>query len=336
MDFLKGEVAVNKAVKTVLPLLAVAVLCVVPFVSNNYVLTVLTTIMTTALLGQSWNILSGYGGQFSFGQAIFYGIGAYTAVILYTKFGVTPWLGAIVGMGIAMLVGVIIGYLTFYCKIKGDYFALATLAFAEIFRLAVYNSTSSSMFGGPGGIFISYIHGGSFSAFQFSSWKTYYFIIFAILIVVTLGISKMQKTRYGLLLTSVRENELAASSLGVNVLGYKLSAIAISAAIASLAGTFYAQYYLFIDPSSVFGSTVSMEAIIPCIIGGSGTPFGPILGAFLIVPIKEVTNTLFSNIGGINMIIYGVLIVLFILFCPNGIIGIFKRLKAGRRKGGNG
>lgn len=147
MGFLKGEVAVNKAIKTVLPLLAIAALCIVPFVSNNYVLTVLTTIMTTALLSQSWNILSGYGGQFSFGQAIFYGIGAYTAVILYTRFGITPWLGAVVGMGIAMLIGVIIGYLTFYCKIKGDYFALATLAFAEIFRLAVYNSTSSSIFG---------------------------------------------------------------------------------------------------------------------------------------------------------------------------------------------
>lgn len=332
---MKGEVAVNKTVKNVLLLLAVALLCVLPFVSNNYILTVLTTIMMTALLGQSWNILSGYAGQFSFGQAIFYGIGAYTSVILYTQFGLSPWIGAFIGMGVAMLVGVIIGYLTFYCQIKGDYFALATLAFAEIFRLIVYNSTSSSVFKGPGGIFINYIHGGSFSAFQFSSWKVYYYIIFILLLVVTLGISKLQKTRYGLLLTSVRENELAASSLGVNVLGYKLSAIAISAAIASLAGTFYAQYYLFIDPSSVFGSTVSMEAIIPCIIGGSGTPFGPILGAFLIVPIKELTNTLFSNVSGINMIIYGVLIVLFILFCPNGITGVFKKLRSGRRKGGS-
>lgn len=318
-------------IKTILLAIVAVLLGISPFVVNNYILSVFTTIMITALLAQSWNILSGYGGQFSFGQAAFFGIGAYTSVILYTQYGVSPWIGTIVGMLVAAIVGIFIGYLTFYCKIKGDYFALATLAFAEILRLVVYNS-ADTVFNGPSGIFVNYLKGGSFSAFQFTSWKTYFYIIFAIVIIVTICISKMHSTKYGLLLTSIRENEVAADSLGVNVLGYKLSAIAISAAIAALAGSFYAQYYLFIDPSSVFGSTVSMEAIIPCIVGGAGTALGPVLGSFIIVPIMELTNSLFPNISGLNMIIYGVLIVVFILFCPNGLIGVAKQIRSKRNK----
>ena len=302
------------------------VLLISPYFLDGYLLTVLTNIMMTALLAQSWNLLSGYAGQFSFGQAAFFGIGAYTSVILYTVFEISPWIGLLCGMLIAALVGAGIGYLSFHCKIKGDYFALATLAFAEIMRLLVYNS-SGSVFGGPSGIFVKFIKGGDASAFQFDSWKPYYYIIFAFVAVVTLLLSMISKTRFGLQLISVREDECAADSLGVNILRYKISAIAISSAIAAAAGVFYAQYYLFIDPSAVFGSSISMQAIIPCIIGGAGTPLGPVLGSFLIVPIQELTNSLFTEISGINMIIYGLLIVVFILFCPNGITGIVKNLK---------
>lgn len=308
-----------------------AILLVVPFLINNYLLTILTSIMITALLGQSWNIMSGYAGQFSFGHAAFFGAGAYTTVILYVQYNISPWIGMIVGMAVAAVIGLIIGYLSFHCHIKGDYFALATLAFAEILRLLVYNS-QDTMFGGPGGIFVTYIKGGSVKAFQFSSWKPYYYIILLFVIAVTVLIYFFRKMRFGLQLIAIRENEDAADALGVDILKYKLSAIALSAAVAALAGAFFAQYYLFIDSQSVFGSSISVQAIIPCIIGGSGTPFGPILGAFLIVPIQELTNSLFSNISGMNMIVYGVLIVLFILFCPNGIIGLFK--KAFKKKGG--
>ena len=134
----------------------------------------------------------------------------------------------------------------------------------------------------------------------------------------------MKKTPYGITLIAIKENEDAASALGINTLSHKLSSIAISAAIAALAGAFYAQYYLFIDPTGVFGSSVSVQAIIPCIIGGVGTAFGPILGSLIIVPVQEITNSLFSDINGMNMIIYGILIVVFIIFCPNGIMGLSK------------
>lgn len=316
----------------IIPLLAIPVLCIIPLFIDNYILTVLTTIMITALLGQSWNIMSGYAGQFSFGHAAFFGIGAYTTVVLYVQYNVSPWIGMLVGMILAAIVGIIIGYLSFHCKIKGDYFALATLAFAEIIRLFVYNS-QDTVLNGPSGIFVTFIKGGSARAFQFASWKPYFYIIFTFVIIVTIFIWRLKKMRFGLQLIAIRENEDAANALGVNVLKYKLSAIAISAMIAGLTGAFYAQYYLYIDPSSVFGSAISIQAIIPCIIGGSGTPLGPILGAFLIVPIQEVTNSLFSNISGMNMIVYGILIVLFIMFCPNGIIGLFNKFSKKFNKG---
>lgn len=312
--------------------IVIAFLLAVPFFINNYLLTVLTTIMITALLGQSWNLMSGYAGQFSFGHAAFFGAGAYTSVVLYVQFNISPWIGMIVGMLVSALIGIIIGYLSFHCKIKGDYFALATLAFAEIIRLFVYNS-QDTVLNGPSGIFVTFIKGGSPKAFQFASWKPYFYIIFIFVLGVTFFIWRLKKMRYGLQLIAIRENEDAANALGVNILKYKLSAIALSAMIAGLAGAFYAQYYLFIDPSSVFGSSISIQAIIPCIIGGSGTPLGPILGAFLIVPIQELTSSLFSQVSGMNMIVYGILIVAFILFCPNGIIGIIKKISKKAKSG---
>ena len=153
----------------------VLILIICPLFLNNYLLTVVTAIMISALIGQSWNLLSGYAGQFSFGQAAFFGIGAYASVILYTQFGVSPWIGILAGMIIAALAGLGLGYLSFKSKLKGDYFALVTLAFAELLRLLVYNS-AGTVFNGPSGIFVNYIKGGDAMAFQFQSWKTYYYI----------------------------------------------------------------------------------------------------------------------------------------------------------------
>ncbi len=304
-----------------------AILCIVlPFISDNYILNVETNILMTALLAQSFNILSGYSGQFSFGQAAFFGIGAYSSVIFYTKFEISPWIGMLFGMIIAAAVGVFIGYISIRCKIKGDFFALATLAFAEIIRLAVYNS-DSSLFGGPSGIFVKFIKGGSPENFQFASFIPYYFAILIPLVIVMFGIHALTRSRHGIMLTAVRENENAADALGVNVVNYKLGAIAVSAAIAALAGTFYAQYYLFVDPDGVFGSSISVQAIIPCIIGGVGTLWGPVIGSLIIVPLQEITSSLFTDISGVNMILYGILIVSFILFCPNGFIGLFKMIR---------
>ncbi len=315
----------TKSFKWIAASVLIIAVTVFPLVADGYVLSIGVSVMIAALLGQSWNLMSGYAGQFSFGHAAFFGLGAYTSAILYTDYGITPWLGMLVGMLVAACVGIGIGYLSFRYRLKGDYFALATLAFAEIFRILFNNL---KVLKGATGILIPYKQ--DWTEFAFASDISYFYVISAMVLAATVCIFLLMKFKVGLNLVAIRDNQDAAAALGVNVLKYKLIAIAISAAIAAAAGAFYAQYYGFIDPSVAFAAEISVEAIVPCIIGGAGTLLGPILGAFVIIPIQEICNSLFTNIGGINMIVYGVVIVVFIIFCPNGFYGMI--LKRRRKK----
>lgn len=310
---------------TLISLISIALIFLV--VADGYILCIGISVLIAALLGQSWNIMSGYAGQFSFGHAVFFGIGAYTSTLLYTMFGVSPWIGMFIGAIAAALVGSAIGFLSFRYKLRDDYFALATLAFAEIFRI-IFNNTKT--FGGASGILIPYIQNPA--EFQFASDKTYFAIILLLVASVTVFIALMSRSKLGLNLVAIKANQEAAAALGVNVLKYKLIAISASAVFAAFAGSFYAQYYGFIDPSIAFASAISVEAIVPCIIGGSGTLYGPILGALLIIPLQEICNSAFTSISGINMILYGVMIAAFIIFCPDGIYGRIIKF-ANKKKG---
>lgn len=306
-------------------LLAAAVLF--PFFSNRYMMSIGISMLIMALLGQSWNIMSGYAGQFSFGHAAFFGVGAYTSSILYIDFGISPWIGMFAGMTAAVLVGILIGFLSFRYQLKGDFFALVTLAFAEILRVLFNNSKALK---GAGGILIPYKN--VWNEFQFADDRYFYFIILVLVIAATIYIAVMSRRKFGICLIAIKENQNAAMSLGVPVFRYKLTAMAISAAIAAMAGTFYAQYYGFIDPGVVFAASISVEAIVPCIIGGAGTLSGPLFGALIIIPLQEMSSNLFGGINGLNMIIYGLLIVFFIMFCPHGIYGtVIRKVKGDER-----
>lgn len=287
---------------------------VYPLFSNRYMLSIGITVLTMAMLGQSWNIMSGYAGQFSFGHAAFFGLGAYTSSILYTDFGISPWVGMWFGALIACVVGVLIGFLSFRYKLRGDFFALVTLAFAEILRV-LFNNTPALK--GPTGILIPYRV--NCLEFQFANDQTFYYVLLVMVVLATGLIGFLRNRRLGLCLLAIKGSQDAAEALGVPVLRYKLYAIGLSAALAALVGSFYAQYYGFIDPSVVFAATISVEALVPCIIGGSGTMAGPLLGALVIVPLQELSNTLFEGVGGMNMIVYGALIVFSVLFCPQGL-----------------
>lgn len=310
-----GSVAKSRAVLGwALPVMII--LLVLPWFVNSYLLNLLIMAAYGAYLSQCWNVMSGYAGQFSFGHAAFFGLGAYTSSLLFVDVGLSPWLGMIAGALVAGFIGLIIGYLSFRYKLKGHYFALATLAFAEILR-AIF--TNTPLFKGAMGILIPISSKGTM--FQFSNKVYYFYVIFALLVLLTVLLRYISRTRLGLYFVAIRENEDAAAALGVNVFRYKLAALAISASFTALAGTFYAQYFSYIDPNLVFGSEVSINAIIPAIIGGVGTVWGPILGSLVLTPISELTGTLLANYSGMNLMVYGLILIIVIIFLPEGVMG---------------
>lgn len=294
-------------------------------VESEFLLNFAIMLLLSALLGQAWNVLGGYGGQFSFGHVAFFGTGAYATAVLQTAFGINPWIGFILGGLAGGGMGLVVGFLSFRFGLKGAYFALVTLAFAEVLRILA----NTVDFTGAGvGILIPLDQGAA--NLQFADKTGFYLLALAL---VTLGLhitAYLDNSRFGARLVAVRENEDAARASGVNVFEIKLKAIALSAWLAGLAGAFYTQYYLYIDPTIAYGPKVSVEALLVPIIGGTGTLFGPLLGATALHTISEITKHVAADEPGLNLVVYGVLLVLMVLFLPNGLWGLVSRLR--RRK----
>lgn len=314
-------------VQIVVIVLISAICLLSPQFLSSYRLNLVITILTSAYFAQCWNLMSGFTGQFSFGHAAFYGIGAYTSSILFVDYGINPWLGLLIGMLFSGIVAAIIGYLSFHYNLKGDYFALATMAFCEIFRVIFKNTKALHAAAG-----VSITYSKDIKLMQFGSKEGFLYVAFIMLALITFGLYKIRRTKMGLYFVAIRENEDAARALGINAFKYKMIALVASAMLSAVAGTFYAQYYLYIDPTIAFGNTVSVSAITPCIIGGTGTVFGPIIGAAIIEPISEFTNALLSGYIGMNMVVYGLILVVVIIVMPNGVVGLVNNLKAKRLK----
>lgn len=310
----------NPVVMLVVIIVSVVILLTPQFLSN-YQLNLVVSILLTAYFAQCWNLVSGFTGQFSFGHACFYGLGAYTSTILSVDMGVNPWLGMVIGMLVAGAVGAAIGFLSFHYNLRGDYFALATMAFCEIFRVMFNNSKALH---GAAGLSVTYHP--DVTQMQFTSRSGYLYMAFVMVAAITFALWKLRKSKTGLYFIAIRENEDAAKALGINAFRYKMVALIASAMLSAVAGTFYAQYYLTIDPTIVFSNTVSVNAITPCIIGGVGTVLGPVLGAFIIEPISELTNSALSGYPGLNMVAYGLILVIVIMVIPKGVIGLIQQL----------
>lgn len=281
-----------------------------------------------ALMAQAWNVLGGFGGQFSFGHAVFFGTGAYAMAVLQVKLGVSPWLALPIGVGLGALVGVAIGALTFRYGLRGSYFALATLAFAEIFRILA----NTVPFTGAG-VGIQVPLDRSLAALQFASRAGYlYFVLLLVLAALALSVW-LKHSRFGAWLQAVRDNEDGAAALGVNVYRVKLGAIALSGALMGAAGTFYVQYLNYIDPGLAYGPHYSVEALVAAIVGGMGTVWGPVAGAFFLHALSDLTRNAFGDVPGINMVIYGGLLIVFVMFAPRGLMGWLDAVRArlGRR-----
>lgn len=294
-----------------------------PLVSDDYVNHILIMIFFYAFLGLSWDICGGYTGLFSIGHAGFFGIGAYTSSYLFINFGLTPWLGMIAGGIVAVVAAAFLGYLTCRYGLIGVYFALATIAFAECLRILVYNL---NFVGGPQGMLLPF-RGDSLFNLQFSSKVPYYYIMLVFLFVMMLINGIMRKSKLGYYLTAIREDEQAADSLGVNLMECKIKALIVSAFFTAVGGSFYAQYVMFIEASSVLTIPMSVEIIMRPIIGGMGTVLGPVIGSGVLGGIAEVLRVLLGRGGevGVHLLIYGVIIILVVIYMPSGIMGFLER-----------
>jgi len=273
-------------------------------------------VLYATLLGQSWNILAGFGGQFSFGHAVFFGTGAYASAVLQAKFGWNAWAALPAAIALGAAAGAFIGALSFRYGLRGSYFALVTLAFAEVFRVLANNLPFTGM---GVGLMLKLEPG----ALNFQLERAGFLYVILAFVVVALLISHWLKhSRYGAWLQAVRDNEAAAAALGVNVFRVKLGAIMLSAALMAAGGVFYVQYFQYIDPSIAYGPAVSIEALLGPIVGGLGSVWGPVLGALVLHLLGESTRGLVENAPGVNLIVYGAVLVAMISFLPRGLAGL--------------
>ena len=304
-------------------------LLILPQFLGRYFIHLITMIFFFGYLGLAWNILGGYAGQFSFGHAAFFGVGAFTSTLLQIHVGVNPWIGMFLAGVAGLLLGLFIGSLSFRYGLRGPYFALAMLALAEMFRLLAVEWMAVKY---PLGISIP-LKGDSFLNFQFMSKVPYYYISLLMMAVALYLTHVIETRRMGSYFKAIRENENAAEILGVNVFKYKLIAMAISSFLTAVGGTFYSQYYLSIEEESTFGVGMSIEVLLGPIIGGAGTVLGPVLGAGILEILSEVTRNILGAYSGVHLMVYGAILIFVIIFLPNGILGglqmAFRKLSKG-------
>ena len=306
--------------KALTPILVVlALFAMVPLITqSNLVLNFLVMAFLIALVGQGWNLLGGYGGQYSFGHAAFFGTGAYATAILQTRYGINAWLGFGIGVVAGALVGAVIGALSFRSGLRGSYFALVTLAFAEVLRIIA--SVAPITGAGVGTLIKLDLRP---EAFQFQSRAPFYWIILALVGVSLILVRWIEDSRFGAYLVAVRENEDAAKALGIDATAVKLAAMTISAALTAAGGCFYAQYFLFIDAGIAYGPWISIEALLAPIIGGIGTVYGPLVGALAVKLLGEWTKLAAGDAPGLDLVIYGGVLIAVVAFAPRGIAGVF-------------
>jgi branched-chain amino acid transport system permease protein len=305
------------------------VLAVLPLgITSNVVLNFLAFAMIITLAAQGWNVLGGFGGQFSFGHAAFFGMGAYGMALLQVRFGLNPWIALPLAIALGGTVGFVMGFLSFRARLRGSYFALVTLAFAEVFRIS---ANAWGFTGGAAGVLVPLRLDPA--NLQFADKRAAYWLALAMVAAVLLITHHLTASRFGAQLVAIRENEDAARALGVDTLAVKLKAITLSGAITAAAGCLYTQKFLYLDATIAFGPWISVEALLAPIIGGIGTVFGPLLGAILLLGLGEVTKTLFANLfggawPGADLVVFGILLIICVAFAPRGVLGVIQRLRS--------
>ncbi len=340
----RPRIGTSTVVAAVLAVAIVLALFAFPsFVRKPYVLNMWVVLFLAIIQGQAWNVVGGYAGQHSIGHAAYFGVGAYTTMMLLELAKVPPWWGIWAGCLAAVVVSVVIGSITF--RLRGPYFVLASIAVAEIIRLAALYFRGFTR--GAEGFLVSemptlHLFG---AEIEFLTKRPFYFAGLALAIVTILVNWAVQRSKLGYYFQAIREDQDAAHSLGIDLSLYKNVALAISALFTAFAGGFYAMFVKFIDPNAAFGIDVSIQILLYCIVGGIGTILGPVIGAMVLVPLSEVLRNprglvqigivspdsaavrfIESYLSNAHLLVYGVLVVVVILFAPDGVLGVIRRL----------
>jgi branched-chain amino acid transport system permease protein len=304
-----------------------AALLFAPLVANDYLLTVLILILYFAYAGQAWNIMMGFAGQLSLGHAIYVGLGAYVAALLFTRYGLAPWIGLLAAIPVTAACGAIIGFLAFRFGVSGVYFAILTIAFAEFARIGFDHL---DIVNASAGLFLpvaQYAHN--------DLWRLrgnpamFYYVILVATALAFVLCRMLMTSRIGYFWLAIREDEIAARAAGIDTFRYKMYAVMISAAVTAFAGVFYAFFYNNLFPEQVFNFSRSIEIILGPMIGGIGTLFGPILGAFVITGLAEALNAVMLHFGldlpGGKQVFYGICLLVVVVALPNGVWPWLKR-----------
>jgi branched-chain amino acid transport system permease protein len=311
-----------------LPVAAALLLLGVPlFVSNQFLLHLGVSVLLWTTLGVAWNLLGGYAGQVSFGHAAFFGVGAYTTMILYLSWGLPPWWGMLLGGAAGAMLALPIGLTCF--RLRGPYFSLATLAVAEIVRLVALNW--ESLTAGPVGLLITALPPVSLlgRAVNWERKEAFFAIAALVAIGAMLAAWGLTRARLGGYLLAIREDEDAAEAVGIDTARSKVAALMASAFLAGVAGGFYGLYYRYVDPDAVFPISLSVEMVFIAVVGGLRTVAGPVVGAVFLTTVAELFRERFT-VG--HLIFYGLFMMIVIRWLPEGIWGRALRLLPSRRE----
>jgi branched-chain amino acid transport system permease protein len=302
-------------------LVLLALLAAVPFFLGPYGLSVLTLVLFFAYTGQAWNVMMGFAGQLSLGHSLYVGVGAYAAGALFFHYGIGPWAGMWLAMLLCVALGLAIGFLAFRFRISGVYFALLTIAFAEFTRVGFDHI---GWIGGPAGMFLRVAQR---DAWDFANFRgpplMYYYTMLALTAAAFILCAWLLRSRAGYYWQAIREDEEAAQALGINSFRWKMLAVAVSSAMTSVSGVFFAFYYNNLFPEQIFSISRSIEILIGPIVGGVGTLFGPVLGAAMVTLLAEGLSDALMALGwdipGFKRVFYGVVLLIVIIFLPRGI-----------------
>jgi len=302
-------------------MLLLAALLAAPWIVNDYLLTVLIVILYFAYTGQAWNIMMGFAGQLSLGHAIYVGLGAYVAAVLFTRFGVAPWLGFLAAIPVTAACGAVIGFLAFRFGVAGVYFAILTIAFAEFARIGFDHL---DIVNASAGLFLPVAQYAHNDLWRLRGSPTmFYYVMLAAALAAFMLCRALLNSRMGYFWLAIREDEQAARAAGINTFRYKMYAVMISAAVTSFAGVFYAFFYNNLFPEQVFNISRSIEMILGPVIGGIGTLFGPVLGAFVLTGLAESVNSAMLALGfdlpGAKQVFYGICLLLVVVALPEGV-----------------